>query len=65
METFEVELNAFCIMIWLQAYGGQELAYGGLNKNDSQRPIGSGIIRRCGLVGIGGSLGSGFEVSDA
>jgi hypothetical protein len=24
MQTFEVELNAFCIMLLVQAYGGQE-----------------------------------------
>ena len=34
METFETGLNAFLIMKWLEAYGGQEVECGGLNKND-------------------------------
>ena len=29
---------------------------GGLNKNGPYRPVGSGTIRRCGLVGIGVAL---------
>jgi hypothetical protein len=53
METLEVGLNAFCIMIWLSAYGRQGMEYGGLNESDPCRLIGSGTLRRCGLVGIG------------
>ena len=29
------------------------LMYGGLNKNSSYRPIGRGVTRRCGFVGVG------------
>ena len=31
MGIFEVVLNAFCIIVWLQAYGGQGEEYGSLN----------------------------------
>ena len=40
MGTFEVGLKAFCIMLWLQAYEGQGVEYGGLNRYG---PIDSGI----------------------
>ena len=33
MGTFEVELNAFCIIIWLEAHGSQGLQCGSLNEN--------------------------------
>jgi hypothetical protein len=29
---FEVRPNVFCILIWLHAYGGEGVEYGGLNK---------------------------------
>jgi hypothetical protein len=51
--TFEVRLNAFTTMIWLQAYGGQGVECGGLNKNGSRRPLESSTIRMCGLVRVG------------
>ena len=38
---------------------------GGLNENGSHRLIGSGSIRRCGLLGGNMSLEVGFEVSEA
>lgn len=38
MGTFEEVLNAFFIMMWLQAYGGQGVQRGGLNE---KAPIGS------------------------
>jgi len=57
MRTFEVVLNAFCIMLWLQAYGNQGVECGGLNRFGPQKlaclnawHIGSG------LVGIGVAL---------
>ena len=60
MGTFEVGLNAFCIILWLQAYGGQGVECGGLNRYGSLRlmclnawPIRSGTIRRCGLIEVG------------
>lgn len=34
MVTFEVGLNAFCIMILLQGYAGLGVKCGGLNIND-------------------------------
>ena len=37
---------------------------GGLNENGSHRLLGSGTIRRCGLVGGSVSLWVGFEVLD-
>lgn len=33
METYEVKLNTFCIMIWLYAYEGQVVEFGSLNEN--------------------------------
>lgn len=53
MQTFEVGLNAFCIMIWLYydvTYGDPGVEGGSLNKNGLHRPTGSGIVRRCGCV---------------
>ena len=56
METFEIRLNAFCIMLWLQAYGDQGMERSGLNRNVSHialclhvLPIMSGTIKMCGL----------------
>ena len=69
MGTSEVRLNAFCIMLWLQAYGYLGVECGGLNRFCPYRlmclnawPIGSGTIRRCGLVG---AVGASFEISYA
>lgn len=39
METFEVGLNVFCVVLWLQAYGGQGVEYGGLNETSPYRII--------------------------
>ena len=39
-------------MICLQAYRGQRVESGGLNKNGPNKPIGSDTIRRCGLVEV-------------
>jgi hypothetical protein len=50
-------------MIRLYAFGGQGVKCGGLNRYGPHRllyldawPIGSGTIRRCGLVGVGVTL---------
>jgi hypothetical protein len=63
MGTFDVEPNAFCIMFWLQAYEGQGVECGGLNRFDLHRlmclnawPMGSGTIRRYGPGGVGVAL---------
>lgn len=60
MGTFEDGLNTLCIMLWLQAYVGQEMGCDGLYRNGPHRlvclnswPIGSGPVRRCGHVGVG------------
>lgn len=38
MGTFEVEINAFCIMTWLRACGGKGVVeYDTFNENDLQR----------------------------
>lgn len=50
MGTSEVGLNAFYISIWLQAYGGQEMKFGGLRENGPHRLIESGTIMSCGLI---------------
>ena len=44
--------------------GDLDFCCGGLKENGTHRPIESGTIRRCGLVGGSVSLGVGFEVSD-
>ena len=59
METFEVGLNIFCIILLFmcgpqthmleQAFGGQGVKYDGWYILSP----GSGIIRRCGPVGVG------------
>lgn len=58
MEIFEVVLNTFCIVWWLQVYGDQGVVCSGLNGNGPHRlvcsnawPIKSGVVIRCGLVG--------------
>jgi hypothetical protein len=33
MGTSEVGLNVFCIMVWLQVYGGQGVECGDLSRN--------------------------------
>jgi hypothetical protein len=38
MGTFEVGLNIFYIIIWLQVYEGQGVVFGGLNENGIPRP---------------------------
>ena len=40
------------LMIQLQASGGQGVECDGLRANAPYRPIGSGTIRNCGLVGV-------------
>ena len=45
-----------CILMWLQAYGGQGVECGGLEENGSYRFIGRGTIRRYILVGVGVAL---------
>lgn len=40
MGTFEVKINVFCVMTWLQAYeGAQRGIYGSLNNNDGHSVI--------------------------
>ena len=56
MGTSEAGLNAFCIMILLQAYGGQGVECGSLNVTDPHNLIGSDTIRRCGFGGVGMAL---------
>ena len=62
----------FCIVIWLQACGGQGVECGPLNRYGPHRlmglnvwPIGSGIIRRYDLVEGSMSLEVGFDIIDA
>lgn len=43
-------------MIWLQAYGSQEVNYGSLNKDGCYRLTGSVSMRRCDLAGVGVAL---------
>ena len=43
----------------------RNITIGDFNENGPQRLIGSGALRRCGLVGGNVSLGVGFEVSEA
>lgn len=62
MGTSEVGLNAFCVMTWLQPYGGQGVERGDLNKNGLNRPIGIGIIRMCDLSGIGVTFGGSVSL---
>ena len=45
MRTFEVRLNAFCIMILLKAYGGQGVECGDLNVTGPHK-LGHEVIRR-------------------
>jgi hypothetical protein len=40
----------FHIMIWLQAYGDQEVECGGLNENGPQRPRKRGSINNDGFL---------------
>lgn len=67
MGTFEVELNAFGVMIWLQGYEGQQVECGGLDESGPHKLIYLNIwflvelfqrIRSCGLVGGGDPEGS-------
>ena len=69
MDTFEVGLNVFCIMIWLQAYWGQVVECSSLNLINLHELRGSGTIRRCDLVEFGVALleemclcGTGFDI---
>ena len=48
------------LMIQLQASGGQGVECDGLRANAPYRPIGSGTIRNCGLVGKVCHCGSGL-----
>ena len=50
MGTFKVGLNAFCIMILLQAYGGQGVECGSLNVTGPHKLIGSGSIGSVALL---------------
>ena len=56
MGTFEAGLTTFCNMIWLQACGGQGVECGTLNVIGPQKLIGSGNIRRYGLVEVSMAL---------
>ena len=63
LSKFEtIRLNMFCIMLCLQAYGGQGVECGGLNKNVPHRPIGSGTIKKCDLVGVCGFVGGSVSL---
>ena len=75
MKTSEVELIAFCFMIWAQAYESQRVKCGGLNMTNSPwdhmiKCIGTREwnserirgFRMCGFAGGSISLGMGFEV---
>ena len=60
MEIFEVGLNVFYIILWLQAYRRQEVDYGSFNRYSPHIlmclcawPMRSGAIRICSLVGVG------------
>ena len=53
MGTFEVGLNEFCTLIFLQANGSHGMECGRLNVIDPHNLIGSGTVRRCGFVGVG------------
>ena len=69
--AFEVELNEFCILIWLQEYRVQGVECGGLNENGS--PYARECLVcicwtcldkiRCTLVRGDVSMGVGFENS--
>ena len=50
MATFEVGLNAFCILILLQAYGGQEVECDSLNVTGPCNLIGSGLLGGVALL---------------
>lgn len=39
VRIFDVELNAFYIIIWLRAFGSERVECVGLNENDPQRII--------------------------
>ena len=54
MGTFEVGLNAFCIMIFLQAYGDRvwNVVVCDWPEGECNRLIGSDTISRCLIVGI-------------
>ena len=52
METFEVGINAFCIMILLQDTGSQEVKCGSVDITDPHNLIGNGALRRCGFAGV-------------
>ena len=67
MGTSEVELNAFCITIWLQGFAGQKVEWDDLNENGPCELIYLNIwflvelfqrIMRCGLVKGGDPEGS-------
>ena len=55
-------------MSWLQAYGSEDVAYGGLDKNYHCRSKGSGTVipwwNKCGFAEGNTLLGSGFEISE-
>ena len=56
MGIFEVGLNAFCIMILLQAYGGQGVECGSLNVIGLHNLLARGTLGRYGLVKVGVTL---------
>ena len=56
METSEVELNAFCSMVLLQAYGGLGMECGHLNGISLHNLIGNAITRMSGFVGVNMAL---------
>ena len=55
MGTFEVGLNASCLMILFQDYGARKWN-GSRNIVGPHNLIGNGNIRRCGFVGVGMAL---------
>ena len=72
METFEVGLNEFCLMILLEDYMGQGVECSSLNVISFHNLIESGTIRRYGFDGVCmdflekvSHFGVGFEVSYA
>ena len=63
MSTFEIGLNTFLHCGMATSYEGQGLECGRLIRNDLHKlnvnecmAIGSGTIRRCGLIGVGVTL---------
>lgn len=56
MGTFEVVLNAYCVMILLSVYGGLGVECSSLDITGTHKLTGSVTIMRCGTVGVGVAL---------